>query len=196
VDGIRVTTRPRTVVDLAAQLAPSAYESMFDEVLVHRLVRLDDVEAEYDRLVASHGRGLGLVGEVLWDRHRGQPPSSSQLERALSRLLRDPKIPPSCVQSAFPWWPSQPFRVDALIPSWRRIVEADGRLWHTREADFERDRWRDHLSQRHGYEVTRFTHRQLVATPEYALDALLDIDPSHKGREPLAGQMRASRPAQ
>ncbi|MGZ4692033.1 MAG: DUF559 domain-containing protein, partial [Acidimicrobiales bacterium] len=62
-----------------------------------------------------------------------------------------------------------------LIPSWRRIVEADSRLWHTREADFERDRARDHLAQMHGYEVTRFTYHQLVADPDYAVRVLLAI---------------------
>ncbi|MGZ4707677.1 MAG: DUF559 domain-containing protein [Acidimicrobiales bacterium] len=102
-------------------------------------------------------------------------PPANELERALKAVLDDPRLPPHDSQAALPWWPSAPQRVDELIPSWRRIVEADSRLWHTREADFERDRARDHLAQMHGYEVTRFTYHQLVADPDYAVRVLLAI---------------------
>ncbi len=148
---------------------------MFDDVLVGRMLRLDEIEAEYDSLVGDRCRGIGLVGEVLADRLRGRVPASSELERALIRVLSDPRFPPHVAQAGFPWWPVEPFRVDAFIPAWRRIVEADGRRWHTRERDFERDRWRDHMAQSHGYEVTRFSFRQLKRTPTYALDVLLAI---------------------
>ncbi len=102
-------------------------------------------------------------------------PPTSVLEQALYQLLDDPRVPEVVRQAHLPWWPEAGSRVDALIPAWRRIVEADGRRWHTRRKDFERDRWRDHQAQRHGYEVTRFTYSQLEHTPEYALGVLLDI---------------------
>jgi very-short-patch-repair endonuclease len=55
---------------------------------------------------------------------------------------------------------------------WRLIVEADGRCWHTRIDDFERDRWRDNVATTHGYDVLRFTYRQLTAGREEALALL------------------------
>jgi len=36
------------------------------------------------------------------------------------------------------------------------------RAWHTREEDFERDRWRDNLANVHGYDVLRFTFNELT----------------------------------
>ena len=93
----------------------------------------------------------------------------------LTAILDDPRLPPHVAQAPVPWRSSMPERCDELIPDWRRIVEGDGRLWHTREADFERDRARDHEAQRHGYEVTRFTYHQLVDDPDYAIGVLLDI---------------------
>jgi very-short-patch-repair endonuclease len=51
--------------------------------------------------------------------------------------------------------------VDALIPDWRLVLEADGRRYHQRIEDFERDRWRDAEAAVHGLHVMRFTHRRL-----------------------------------
>jgi very-short-patch-repair endonuclease len=175
VEGITTTSRPRVIVDLAAQLTPNAFEAVFDDAVVRRLVTVDDIRNECDALAGSRVRGIGMVRRTLRERVDGAMPAASELERSLNRVLAHPRLPPSVTQSAFPWWPDEPYRVDAFIPAWRRIVEADGRRWHTREADFERDRWRDHLAQRHGYEVTRFTYRQLVVSPTYVLDVLLDI---------------------
>ncbi len=56
----------------------------------------------------------------------------------------------------------------------RRIVEGDGRSWHARVADFERDRARDHEAQRIGIEVSRFTMDQ-IRTPGYVVGLLLEI---------------------
>ncbi len=53
-------------------------------------------------------------------------------------------------------------RLDVLVPSWRLIVEADGRRWHTRRADFENDRRRDHIALANGHRTVRFTYDQLV----------------------------------
>ena len=44
-----------------------------------------------------------------------------------------------------------------LIPDHRLIIEADGRRWHARFADFDRDKWRDNQATAHGYRVLHFT---------------------------------------
>jgi very-short-patch-repair endonuclease len=54
------------------------------------------------------------------------------------------------------------------------IVEADGRRWHTRQADFERDRRRDNAALALGLVVVRFTYKMLVTEPDYCLRILLD----------------------
>lgn len=50
-----------------------------------------------------------------------------------------------------------PGRVDFLLPDQRIVIEADGRRWHTRIADFDRDRWRDNQAAAHDHRVMRFT---------------------------------------
>jgi very-short-patch-repair endonuclease len=59
-----------------------------------------------------------------------------------------------------------------LIPEWRAIVEADSRRWHTRVADFERDRQRDNEAVVHGYRPVRFTWHALNHEVDRVLAAL------------------------
>lgn len=63
--------------------------------------------------------------------------------------------------------------VDAYLPSWRLIVEGDGRRWHTRRADMERDRLRDNEATAHGFAVLRFTYEMLRDARHSCLDTLL-----------------------
>ena len=63
--------------------------------------------------------------------------------------------------------------VDAFIPVWRLIVEGDGRRWHTRRADYDRDRLRDNEATAHGYAVLRFTYEMLRYKAAECRDTLL-----------------------
>jgi very-short-patch-repair endonuclease len=173
--GLRVTSVPLTVVHLASVEARARLSRTVDEVLASGLVRLDELLVEAERRAAGHPRGIGSLLEILDACGDGYVPPTSELERRLWEVLDDPRLPASERQVPFPWSSAGRERVDAVLPSWRRIIEADGRRWHTRRADFERDRARDHRAQRHGYEVTRFTYRQLVDSPAYAVDLLLAI---------------------
>jgi very-short-patch-repair endonuclease len=172
--GIDVVTVALTVVQLASVESPRRLQRSVDEVLVSGAATLDELRTELDLRAPARLRGSGALRRILDECGEGYVPPESELEHRLALVLSDPRLPPSVFQARLPWWPHAPFRVDALIPSWRRIVEADGRRWHTRRADFERDRARDHLAQRHGYEVTRFAHPQL-AQPGYAIELLLAI---------------------
>ena len=56
----------------------------------------------------------------------------------------------------------------------RWIVEGDGRSWHARVADFERDRQRDHEAQRIGWGTCRFTDAD-IDRRGYVVETLLAI---------------------
>ncbi|MBA2281381.1 MAG: DUF559 domain-containing protein, partial [Acidimicrobiia bacterium] len=66
----------------------------------------------------------------------------------------------------FPWRQDAPQRLDLLVPERKLIIEADGRRWHTRVADFDRDRWRDNEALAHGYGTLRFTWVHLTCAPD------------------------------
>ena len=175
VQGIRTTRIERMVFDLAVELGPTGVRDLVHDLVVRRVTSMEALRREAEALEPLHPRGLVVVREVLDDAVVGRMPPANELERALKAVLDDPRLPPHDSQAPLPWWPSAAQRVDEFIPDWCRIVESDSRLWHTREADFERDKARDHLAQRHGIEVTRFTYHQLVTDPDYAIGVLLDI---------------------
>ena len=70
-----------------------------------------------------------------------------------------------------------PFLVDFLWRQQRLVVETDGFEHHRTRAAFEADRARDARLKLLGYEVLRFTWRQVVEEPERVaatVRALLD----------------------
>lgn len=172
---VRVTTVPRTVSDLAGVVDPWRLGRTVDEVLVSRAASVDDLAAEAARAASDRRAGAGTLRRIIEDRGDGYVPPTSELEALLYFALEDPRLPPSIRQAAFPWRLTATQRVDALIPTWRLIVEADGRRWHTRMADFERDLARDHLAKRHGFDVLRLTHRQLTGSIASVVELLLEV---------------------
>jgi very-short-patch-repair endonuclease len=57
------------------------------------------------------------------------------------------------------------FKADFLWPEERLIVEVDGYPFHSARAAFERDHRRDIVHKNAGFEVLRFTVRQLDEEP-------------------------------
>ena len=172
---IAVTPVARTVADLAAVVGPWRLERTIDKALLDRMTSVPDLNAEIARAAAGHQAQISLFRDLVADRGDGYVPPESALEAELYGALESPLLPDYIRQAALPWWSPAPMRVDALIPEWRVIVEIDGRRWHTRVGDFERDRARDHLAQRHGYEVVRFTFRQVQGSGRYVVELLLEL---------------------
>lgn len=159
VKGIRVTTVAQTLYDLCIGGSPLRVERALDGALASKLVTLAELQERSEHYRARRRRGTPVMDSLLAERSAdGWEPPSTALESALYAVLgRLPSQPTVVRQADVPWWASQPGRVDAILPASRIIVEADGRRWHTRVADFERDRWRDNLAAAHGYRVLRFT---------------------------------------
>lgn len=159
-DGLRITRVEQVLVQLAARrpdLVPSALHSA-----VHQDSRqLDRLFRHLRRLRTSRLPGLRGLHELALDLE-GDPPTASELERRLFGVLAEvPGLPTIRRQAPAPWSPTSRSMVDALVPAWKLILEADGRRYHERIADFERDRWRDVEAAVHGLHVMRFTHRRI-----------------------------------
>ena len=84
-------------------------------------------------------------------------PTRSELERIFLRLCRRHRLPPPEVNARI-----GPFLVDFLWRHRALIVETDGYRFHRGCVAFEDDRARDVELRLRGYEVVRFTHRQVV----------------------------------
>ncbi len=174
IEGIRVTTTAQTLVDVTGTCDAACLAAAIDHAVLAGKTDLDELASVWRVGRARHASGVRLLGRLLAERSGSCATATSELEAALYPLLQDPRLPAFVAQAPAPWESGGGQTVDAWFPGPRRIVEGDGRSWHARVADFERDRARDHAAQRAGIEVSRFTWEQ-IHTPGYVVGVLLAV---------------------
>jgi hypothetical protein len=135
---------------------------------------LDGVRDRYCELAPKGGRNLRALRSVLLRFGAGDLPAPSELEGRLASVLSLPTIPSISWEAPFPGRRPGAQRVDGLIGPWAVVIEGDGRAWHTRVEDFERDRRRDAEAAAAGYLTLRFTWHQLVTDPSWVQRIVLD----------------------
>jgi very-short-patch-repair endonuclease len=173
---IPVGTVEQTVCDLAPRLDGEKLENMLDTLVSTKSVTVEQLARRFERLSPGAQGRRSTLRALLTERSAATwVPSTSVLESALYRLLEDSRLPSYARQAAIPWRTVASARVDAYIPSWQLFVEADGRAWHTRVADFERDRKRDRDALAHGCGTARFTYDEIVSGSEAVIGELLRI---------------------
>lgn len=174
VRGIPCTSLPQVFIDLAQVVR----EPRLRNALADRADRtpglLDAVRDRYCELAPRGGRDLRLLRAVLLRFGSGELPTETELERQMRSVLTVPGIPPIRWQAPFPGRSLGDQRVDGLLAAWSLVLEGDGRAWHTRIDDFERDRRRDAETAAAGLQTLRFTWHQLVDEPEWVRQIVLD----------------------
>jgi very-short-patch-repair endonuclease/predicted transcriptional regulator of viral defense system len=115
VDGIRVTTPARTLLDLAAIVSAKQLRKALEAARVKDLVSDDDLRDVLARHPTHRGTrrlGLALTG----------PHTRSQLERAFLRLCRERGLPEPRANVPFGRW-----TIDFVFEGTGLVVEVDGR---------------------------------------------------------------------
>jgi very-short-patch-repair endonuclease len=171
VQGIRVTTVAQTLADIAASVTPPVLGAAVGDALREGTATFEELVLAWQSARDRRAASARPFRAALLAHDPAAEVASSVLESRLYRVLDDPALPRFVRQAPAPWAPDGRERVDVAFPSVRWIVEGDGRAWHTRVDDFERDRRRDHLAQAAGWSVTRFTLAQ-IDHPGYVVDTL------------------------
>jgi len=158
VDGIPVTSMPRTLLDLAAIVSRHQLESAFNEVEVRGLtdrLSVGDLMKRY-----PGRRGAAVLRAMMEDEEKARGVTKKELERRFATMLAGTDLPRPrrnadlAVGNRF-------FEVDCLWRAQRLIIELDGRFVHRTWRTSERDREKDRLLQADGWRVVRITWRQL-----------------------------------
>jgi very-short-patch-repair endonuclease len=159
--GIPITSPARTVIDVSATAGYGEAERIIAEASALKLTNEQQILAAADRV--PNRAGVALVRAIL-----GQPGgprrTRSDGERALLSLIRAARLPVPATDV-----PLLGFTADFLWAEQRIIVELDSYPAHGHRAAFERDHRRDIVHRDAGYEVLRFTGRQLEQDPFYVL---------------------------
>lgn len=163
--GIPITTPARTLYDTAACLSAREYERAFDEALTRRLVSRRAVVALLER--SPRGRGIDRLEQLARAELRASTLTRSDTEERFLTLIRRGglAVPEINVQIG-------PFIVDFLWRGPRLIVEVDGYAFHSGHRAFENDHKRDLELGAAGFQVMRFTWKQIVDEPELVLTRL------------------------
>lgn len=162
-----------TILTLSFRESGAVIERIIDDRIAARALEVTDFDPIFERLYKARMRGLPMLRGIVAARdHEAYQPPTNELERLLYDLLESDELPGYERQLPIQY-PSLAATVDAYIPSWRLIAEADGRRWHTRKADFEKDRARDNAAAAAGLIVVRFTYRMLRDDPDACLQTLL-----------------------
>jgi predicted transcriptional regulator of viral defense system len=171
VDGIRVTTVARTLLDLAAVVPARALERALDRA---EQLRVHDECALNDQLLRNPRHpGAGRLRTVL-DRYRiGAAITDSELEETFLAFCRDHGLPTPEVRAAIdPGDGAGLLQPDAVWRDQRVIVELDGERVHRTHRAFHVDRVRDQRLLSAGWRVVRVTWHQLTKRP-HELAAIL-----------------------
>jgi Transcriptional regulator, AbiEi antitoxin/Protein of unknown function (DUF559) len=169
--GMAVTDHIRTLLDLSAVLRPGRLAQVVGHDLAIHGVVPDALMAAYETWT-RRGRRRSAVFGVILDAHLGNPPPASELEYQFALLIRAAGLRMPQGQAVLDWLPPRPGTVDFAYPDRKLLIEVDGRAWHSRDADFDRDRRRDVEAALRGWTVLRFTWRQVRYEPEYVIDAV------------------------
>ena len=166
-DGERMTSALRTVVDLCRVLRLEQAVAAADSALRKKLITLAALLAV---LSTSRGRGAQQIREVgrLVD-----PLSGSVLESLLRVLILTSTLPVPRTQYLI-CRPSGDLvaRVDFCWPALRLIVEADGFAFHSDRTSYRADRQRMNDLEVLGWKVLRFTWEDVVSRPRYVLETI------------------------
>jgi very-short-patch-repair endonuclease len=161
-NGIPITTVPRTLVDLCAVVPDRRVERALDQAYVLRLLTPGALE---DAITRAHGRSTAALRRLLEVERRTATLTRSELEERFLALVRRGGLPEPEVNA---WLHG--YEVDFLWREQRRVIELDGYAFHSVPRAFERDRRKDIDLELAGFPVTRFTHLQVSREPEDTLE--------------------------
>ncbi len=195
INGFVVANESETLCMLAGRIPLPNLESLLDDRLAAQALSTNDFAPIRRRLAQARRKDIALLFGLLDERSDDAwQPSISLLERYLDDLVNDPNVPPSTSQHHL-LLGNLGLVVDRYIPAWHLILEADGRRWHTRRADFENDRARDNAAAAKGIAVLRFTWRMLTEDLQGCRRLLLETGTVRRTPLGLAGIELGAGPA-
>jgi very-short-patch-repair endonuclease len=157
IDGIPVSTLPRTLLDLADVAPKSHVIRAMTEAEIKGIV---DLNALNDLLARSPGRrGLKPLREILVDAAI-DPHTREELEFRFRQLVHNANLPRPVMNTGV-----EGKLVDVVWKKQKLIVELDSWAFHGHRKAFEDDRERDADLQLADYRVIRVTWRQLTKDP-------------------------------
>lgn len=161
VDGVRLTTQVRTILDLTQVLPLAHAVAAADSALRKELVGVEELVPLLASRRGRHAAAARAVAGLV------DPLAGSVLESLLRVLLHLGGVPaPRTQYSIADSDGAFVGRVDFAWPGVRLVVEADGFAFHSDRAAYRSDRRRTNALEQLGWRVLRFSWEDVVHAPE------------------------------
>jgi hypothetical protein len=175
--GIPITKPLRTLVDLG-QSAPWAVADALEMGLANRLFGIKAADAALDEFSCRGRTGVGVLRRVLDMRalERGIP--DGLLEPRMARLMKRHDLPPAVFQH----WVTPKIRVDFAYPDRKIVIEVDGFSSRATPKAMDADLERQNELVMRGWNVVRFSWKQVVRQPDKVAQSILVTLTALEGR--------------
>ncbi len=183
IDGIPCTTLARTLLDLADDVDRTGVERAVSQADVLGIFDLSAVEEVLSRASGRHG--AGVLRSVLAE-YDGPTLTDKELEARFLALCRAASLPKPEVNAWITLDDGVAYKIDFLWRAERLAVETDGWASHRTRQAFENDRRRDRRLRLAGWDVVRFTWRDVEREPGEVtaeLDAHREVRSRTLGRD-------------
>jgi hypothetical protein len=185
VAGMPCTSPLRLLLDLAGVIDVVQLGRLIDDFVARRRTSLNALGKGLEWTERHRRPGAVTLRKALEGRTHGYVPTGSELERVLDAILMTIPSVRAEKEVSLRGRSSLPHRVDRLFRDPPLIVEGDGRLWHARLEQMERDRQRDRRALRLGFPTVRYGWWELVKTPIEVRRELMDL--LHPAERKLVG---------
>jgi hypothetical protein len=172
VDGIRCTSRARTLLDLGAVLPYELVEPVVQDAVITKRVGHAELLAILERVGKRGRRGTAVLRAAVRDAVPDER-LESELERRLLALL--PEAPGLVLQHELVHPDGRRFRLDAALPASRVAIEANGHRWHGTAQALRRDMERRRALHSMGWTLYEFGWADVVDHPGETAAELRDI---------------------
>ena len=178
IDGIPCTSLARTLLDLADDVDRTGVERAVSQAEVLGIFDLREVEDVLSRATGRHG--AGVLRSVLAE-YDGPTLTEKELEARFLALCRAASLPKPEVNAWITLDDGIVYKVDFLWRAEHLVVETDGWGSHGTRQAFENDRRRDRRLRLAGWDVVRFTWRDVEREPGEVTAVLAALPEARSG---------------
>ncbi len=165
IDGIRVTSIHRTLIDLGDVVDQSVVEDAVDSALSRKLTSAEWLQRQLERIGTNGRMGARLLADIL---NEGDARPASWLERRFIRLLGDATLPAYRRE-----WPVLEYRLDFAWPEVTLAVEVHGEKWHRKRLRWAKDLERHNRLTALGWTVLHYTWDEIKNNPDRVIHEIV-----------------------
>ncbi len=172
-NGIPVTSPPRTIVDLCASAPRWLAASCFDTALRKQILDVGDVDRFVGRVAKPGRTGVRLARELVQERLRWDSVTESELEDRFRHVVERSGLPLPEPQYVLRDLNGEfVCRADFAYPERRVLIELDSEAFHMDRESFRGDRRKQNRALALGWHTLRFTWHDLTTDPGGVLSTL------------------------